>query len=109
MNWETQKTYLFFSDHDQGHPHLVDTIFHEGAWWLVASWLQANATGERTPERLVRLTGLRHEEVAGQPYRFLLNSPIPKSVFDGQAQAGYVAATFPLFGDTPASNDNPLN
>ena len=88
------KTYLFFKGFDEGFPHLIDTIFHEGAWWLVGSWLVANATGERVPERLVRLTGLRFEEASGQRWRFLLNNPLPKSVLDGEARDGYVVANY---------------
>jgi len=92
---EVFKTYLFFSGHDEGHPYLIDTIQHEGAWWLVASWLQSNATAEKIPERLVRLTGLRFQEVENQPYRFFLNNALPKSVLDGKPQDGYVIAVHP--------------
>lgn len=89
------KTYLFFAGHDEGHPYLVDAIEHEGGWWLVASWLKSHATQEKIPERLVRLTGLPHREVEGLPYRFVLSNAIPKDVFDGTAQDGYVLATHP--------------
>ena len=98
---EVFKTYLFFSDHDQGHPYLIDTILHEGSWWLVASWLQAHATGERVPERLVRLSGLQYQEVEGQPYRFLLNNSIPKAVLDGKEQGEYVVAAYPTLAQIP--------
>src|ERR1035437_8378938 len=101
---EVFKTYLFFEGFDEGNPYLIDTIFHEGAWWLVASWIAQYATRERAPERLVRLTGLHFEEVHGKPYRYLLNNSVPKSVFDGQAQAGYVVATNPVFSRSPAAN-----
>lgn len=88
------KTYLFFEGFDEGSAYLIDTIFLAGAWWLVGSWLVANATGERVPERLVRLTGLPHEEVSGQRHRFLLTNSLPKSVLDGEARDGYVAASY---------------
>jgi hypothetical protein len=88
------KTYLFFEGFDEGFPHLIDTIFVEGAWWLVGSWLVANATGERVPERLVRLTGLRHESASGQRWHFVLNNSLPKSVLDGEARDGYVVANY---------------
>jgi len=93
---EVFKTYLFFSDHDQGSPYLIDTIWHRDSWWLVGSWLQSNATGERTPERLVRLSGLAYQEVQGQSYRFLLNNSIPKAVLDGKEQGEYVVAVYPV-------------
>lgn len=88
------KTYLFFEGFEEGVPHLIDTIFVAGAWWLVGSWLVANATGERVPERLVRLTGLRHERASGQRWRFVLNNSLPKSVLDGEARSGYVVANY---------------
>ena len=88
------KTRLFFEGHDEGHSFLVETISISGQWWLVSSWLVSNTTGERVPERLVRLSGLRFEEVNEPKYRFLLNNSIPKSVFDGKAQEGYVIATY---------------
>jgi len=92
------KTFLWFVGYDEDHSYLVDTIFHEGHWWLVASWLQHHATGERIPERIVRMDGVfvRFQEVNEPRYRFLLNNAMPKSVFDGKAQDGYVVATHPL-------------
>ena len=84
---KVEKTLLFFSDHDQGQSYLIDTIWHEGHWWLVGSWLAPHDGGQRLPERLVRLTGLRYEEVKNQPFRFLLNNAIPKSVLDGAERA----------------------
>ncbi len=94
---EVFKSYLFFSGHDEGHPYLIDTIFHQGAWWLVASWLQQPTTGQTIPERLVQLDGktIRFQEVKGQSYRFLLNNALPKSVLDGVPQDGFVIATHP--------------
>ena len=92
---EIFKTYLFFSGHDEGHPYLIDTIRHEGSLWLVGSWLESNDTGEKIPERIVRLSGLRFQEVENQPYQFLLNNALPKSVLDGQEQEGYVIAIHP--------------
>lgn len=104
---EILKTYLFFEDFDPGNPYLIDTISLGGQWWLVATWLQSNTTGERTPERLVRLTGLRFEEAHGQPYRFRLHNSVPKSVFDGRAQAGFVVATYQALSQSPPPKKNP--
>jgi hypothetical protein len=101
---EVFKTLLFFEGYDEGHSYLIDTIFYQGAWWLVASWIAQYATSERAPERLVRLTGLRFEEVEGKPHRFLLHNSIPRSVLDGQAQDGYVLATNQVFDDSPDPN-----
>ena len=105
MSLEVFKTHLYLDDDlALAEPYLIETIFHEGAWWLVSEWIIQYATRERAPLRLVRLTGLSFEEVAGKPYRFELHTPIPKSVLDGQAQAGYVVATNPVLSDSPASN-----
>lgn len=104
---EVFKTYLFFEGFDEGSPYLIDTIFVAGAWWLVGSWLAANATGERVPERLVRLTGLAHEEVVGQRHRFLLHNSLPKSVLDGQARSGYVVASYQALAHSPAPSGRP--
>ena len=89
------KTLVSFKGDETGDLYRADTIWHDGAWWLVGSWLQSNATGERVPEKLVLLSGLRFQEVNLPDYRFALNSPLPKSVLDGQPQAGYVLATYP--------------
>jgi hypothetical protein len=105
---EVFKTYLFFEDSDEGHAQLVDTIFHEDSWWLVGSWLAHAPTRTRVPERIVRLSGLRFQEVKGQPFRFLLNNPLPKSVLDGESQAGYVVAMYPgLSGGSPPKEEKP--
>ena len=94
---EIFKTYLFFSDYDQGHSYLIDTIQHEGQWWLVGSWIEAPATRERVPERLILLDGfhVRYEEVRRKEYRFSLQNSIPKAVLDGKEQGEYVVAVFP--------------
>lgn len=89
------KTYAFFSDHDQGFAQLLDTIAANGQLWIVGSWLQSNATGERIPEKLVLLDALPHQEAPpGKPYRFVLSNSLPRSVLQGKAQPGYVVATY---------------
>lgn len=92
---ETFKTFMFFEGFDEGNSYLTDTIWHEGAWWLVAKTFEHTATKERIPDRIVRLTGLRFQETQGEKYRFLLNNAMPKSVFDGVPQEGYVIASYP--------------
>ncbi len=95
------KTFAFFSDHEQGSPHLIDTIFYEDRWWLVGTWLESNATGDRVPETLVLLDTLRHQEIEGKPYRFALKPAIPRSVLRGEAREGYVVATYRVLDDSP--------
>lgn len=90
MRVEIFKTQLFFSDYDQGRPHLVDTILHLGRWWLVGEWLLQPGAGDKMPTVLVLLDGLAHEEMSHHhPFRFLLTNAIPKSVLDGQEQGEY--------------------
>ncbi len=100
------KTFAFFSDHEQGFPHLIDTIFYEDRWWLVGTWLESNTTGDRVPETLVLLDALHHEEIEGKPYRFVLNNEIPISVLRGEAQEGYVVATYQVLDDTQGPADS---
>jgi hypothetical protein len=94
---EILKTMVSFSGHDEGSFHLMDTIWHDGHWWLVASWLASNDTGMRTPERIIRMDGVfvKFQEVQNQEYRFLLNNALPISVVDGKTQDGYVVAIHP--------------
>jgi hypothetical protein len=101
---EIFKTQLFFEGYDEGHSYLVDTIFFENQWWLVATWLSSNTKSEKIPERLIRLSGLRYQEVDGKPYRFLLTNAIPKSVFDGREQEGYVIADYPVLESIQGSS-----
>ena len=103
---KTFKTYLFFSGYDEGTPYLIDTIFYENAWWLVASWIESNNKSEKIPERLVQLTGLRYQEVHEGNHRFVLNNSIPKSVFDGKEQEGYVVANYPVLSHIQASSSS---
>lgn len=93
---EIFKTFLFFSGFDEGNSYLVDTIFYKNAWWLVSTWIESNDKKEKIPERLIRLSGLRYQEVEGEKYRFLLNNAIPKSVFDGVQQEDYVIEYYPV-------------
>ncbi len=103
---EVCKTFAFISDRDQVSPHLIDTIFYEDRWWLVGTWLESNATGDRVPETLVLLDTLRHREIEGKPYRFALKPEIPKSVLRGEAREGYVVATYQVLDGSRGPTDN---
>ncbi len=98
------KTLFTFSDHDEGHIQIVDTIEIEGEFWLVASKLQDVLTGQFLPERLVRLTGLAYVENQNSEIRFSLSNSIPKSAFDGQPTEGYVVGTYQALVDIPLSD-----
>jgi hypothetical protein len=105
---EISKTCLFFEDHDQGARYLVDTIHHDGRWWLVGTWLEGLTTGRRTPEWPVLLSTLRHQEIEGQDFRFLLNNSIPKAVLAGEARDGYVVVRYRTLDDSPAPKSDRL-
>jgi hypothetical protein len=62
------------------------------------------STGDKIPDRLVRLTGLRYQEVDDQRFRFLLNNAIPKSVMDGNPKEGYVIRQYPSVLETKGPN-----
>ena len=61
----------------------MDTIEHEGAFWLVPEWLDFPARGISMPRRIVSLATLRHERMSGKP-DFLVSDPVPRFVFDGE-------------------------
>ena len=93
------KTYAFTDD--DPYPVLIDTFFHEEAWWLVVSWMANYEGGVRAPERLVRLSGLPFEEVKGKPYRFLLGKVLPRVVLDGKPQAGFIVKKYRYVRHSP--------
>ena len=64
----------------------VDTIRLENAWWLVCSWHDGP---QARPRRIVRLSGLAHEEVKGQTFRFVLTDPLPAELLAGRALPGF--------------------
>ncbi len=103
------KTFAFISDTDEVSPHLIDTIFYEDRWWLVGTWLESNATGDRVPETLVLLDALHHQEIEEKPYRFALKPAIPRSVLRGEAQEGYVVAMYQVLYDTQEPTDSRLH
>lgn len=91
---KTEKAMAFIGDHSR--EQLLDAIWHEGHWWIVATWLKPNGPGSPIPERLVQMDGLvlRFQEVNHPTHRFQINNSLPMSVLDGTAQDGYVLATF---------------
>jgi hypothetical protein len=65
----------------------MDTVRIDDAWWLVCSWKDAF---RRHPKRLVRLSGLAHEEVKGQSYRFVLSRPLPLELVEDERVPGFL-------------------
>ena len=84
------KTLLSITDDLSGHVYQMDTIYHEGQWWLVPEWIVKNETGQKTPLRLVRPVGGLLAD-AEPPQGFSANS-VPKAALDGVPTSGYVVA-----------------
>lgn len=93
---EVFKTLATFDDAEEGFVIAMDTIHFRGQWWLVRSWLVANATGERVPEKLIRPTMDAFRETGMRTPRFELNTAIPKTVLDGNAAPGFEVAYYPV-------------
>ena len=97
------KTMAFIGE--DSSPSLLGAIYYQDRWWIVATWLQSHATGERIPERLVQMDGvvLRFQEVRDPAYRcFLANNALPTGVLDGTDTGRYVIATYPALAHIPA-------
>jgi hypothetical protein len=102
------KTAVYFSDSPEGKIYRVDTIDYEGAFWLVPEWLDNPEEGWTMPARIICLDGLIHQETPpGAVFEFVLNTGIPKSVFDGQIPIGdkYVVIHRPNI-KIPLQNEN---
>jgi hypothetical protein len=65
----------------------VDVIEHDGGFWLVPEWLDMPAQGVTMPRRIIPLARVSHQRNDGIDPEFVVNDPIPKSVFDGLAQS----------------------
>lgn len=64
----------------------METVKLDDAWWLVCSWKDLHQT---RPKRVVCLSGLAHEEVKGQPYRFVLSHPLPAGLVEDERVPGF--------------------
>lgn len=61
---------------------LCDTIEYEGHLWLVPQWIDGNPTkGYSKPVRIIRLTSLSYSQGIAGISDYVLNDPIPKSVW----------------------------
>lgn len=93
------KTLMFFSDVAEGQIYRIDTIGYQGKMWLVPEWLDSPREGWRVPARIICLDVLPHQTSPGGPADFVLNTGIPKAVFDGEIQpeqeSGYVVIEHP--------------
>jgi hypothetical protein len=66
---------------------LMDTIFHEGYFWLVPEWLESRAEGWQMPERIICLMLLDHQvEMNSQFGDFVVRNPPPKGLLANPPQ-----------------------
>jgi hypothetical protein len=79
----------------------MDTIEHQGRFWLVPEWIEAPVEGWRMPKRIICLENLQRQKLnpkAGYG-DFSLSAPIPKAVLDGHdpqpLKGGYVVVERP--------------
>jgi hypothetical protein len=76
-----------------------DTIIYQGKKWLVPMWIDTPALKLTTPTRIILLDNLPHQKAGPQQKAdFVLNTPIPKSVWNGiqpQPETGFVVVEKP--------------
>ena len=83
------KTLMGFSDFDINNLYRVDTVEWNGRLWLVPNWIEAHATRERQPIRIIAMDRLPHWRMDGEEgVDFQLGVLIPRCVFDGQLPPG---------------------
>ncbi len=80
------KTMMSISDDPAGGGNIykADTIKHEGQMWIVPEWIDIEGEGWSKPARLILLDYLPHQVSNGDFGDYILNSPIPISVWNGQ-------------------------
>lgn len=71
-----------------GATYKVDTIEYEGKNWLVPEWLENPSQGWYMPARIVCLETLQYQVSETEGIDFVLNTIVPKSVFEGRVPNG---------------------
>ena len=74
-----------------GNIDLMDTIEHEGHFWLVPNWILSRNDKYIRPLRIISLQTIPHQDfgsVKEGEARFVVSYPIPKSVFLGLPPKG---------------------
>ena len=70
----------------KGAIHKMDTIEHEGRFWLVPEWLDSQSEAWTMPARIILLDTLHHQKSDGEQWDFVLNDPIPKAIVHGETE-----------------------
>ena len=94
---------------DDGTVQSYFGIWHEGKLWLVTAWIVNKASGEATPERMIRVDSLSPSlQKCGPKDRFdFANILLPISVIAGKTEdtEGYEVRSLP---DSPVVHRNDL-
>lgn len=85
-------------------------IEHEGALWLVTAWLIDRASGEATPERMIRVDMRGVQEMGPDSPFDYVNVLLPKAVIEGLSQEtpGYEVRSLPALPVVRRSDLYPL-
>lgn len=77
---EIRKTLVF---HEDGNAFLhVDTVEHEGQWWLVPRWLIQAGTGSRQPERMIAISQFKYQKSIFPGCYWAITQQLPRFLFD---------------------------
>ncbi len=62
-----------------------DAIMHEGAIWLVPTWIEVPSERCTKPERIIPLSALQHQMMpSNSPFgNYLVGEPVPDQVLTG--------------------------
>jgi hypothetical protein len=60
----------------------IDAIEYEGSFWLVPQWLEQPSSGLQKPMRIIRVDHIRREPWRQGGLDFVLESPVPSTLFD---------------------------
>lgn len=66
---------------------LITGIEHEGEPLAVLQWIGNPSIGQRKPVYVLPIKSVRHQfyDDPAAPFRYMINDPLPKSLFDGSA------------------------
>lgn len=84
----------------------LDAIFYKSEWWLVLTWLLKDSTQHKIPERIVRLARFHCEDHHNPRFRFLVNTPVPRSFLGGSSHSGPDVELFPSILYTQGPSDS---
>lgn len=62
----------------------MDTIHHDGRYWLVPDWLVSPDGMKMKPRIAIDMTAIRHDTLGSPMGDFLVNSPLPPGATEGE-------------------------